>query len=129
MIAYRVGIIPLIKNLKRKISDVTHTWYADDAGALGTFTIIDTYFDSLTRQGLGRLYYDEPSKSIFIVRLENIEAGKYFEASHTFKACTGARYLGSYTGDNESKNDWLRERKLAWEKNINTIRHRPQIGV
>ena len=33
----------------------------------------------------------------------------------------GARYLGGYTGYNESKQDWLRERKLTWEKNINTI--------
>ena len=33
----------------------------------------------------------------------------------------GARYLGGYIGDDESKSDWLRERTLTWEKNINTI--------
>ena len=33
----------------------------------------------------------------------------------------GARYLGDYIGDNESKHDWLRELMLEWEKNINTI--------
>ena len=33
----------------------------------------------------------------------------------------GARYLGGYIGDDESKRDWLRERTLMWEKNVNTI--------
>ena len=51
MITYRIGILPLINNLKRVIPDVTHTWYADDAGALVTFARIETYFNSLTRQG------------------------------------------------------------------------------
>ena len=37
MIAYGIGIIPLIKNLKQEIPDVTQPCYADDAGVLGTF--------------------------------------------------------------------------------------------
>ena len=37
MIAYRIGILPLIKNLKQEIHDVTHPWYSDNAGYLGTF--------------------------------------------------------------------------------------------
>ena len=75
-IAYGIGILPLIKNLKREIPDVTHTWYADYAGALGTFARLDTYFYSLTRQGPGREYHPDPTKSVLIVRPENIEAGK-----------------------------------------------------
>ena len=33
----------------------------------------------------------------------------------------GARYLGGYIRENESKRNCLRERTLTWEKNINTI--------
>ena len=33
----------------------------------------------------------------------------------------GTRSLGGYIGNDESKNDWLRERTLTWEKNISTI--------
>ena len=44
-IEYRIGILLLIKNLKQEIPDVTQPWYADDDGALSTFTIIKTYFD------------------------------------------------------------------------------------
>ena len=44
-----------------------------------------------------------------------------FGARQRFKVCTGARYLGGYIGDGESKRDWLREGTLTWEKNIGTI--------
>ena len=122
MIAYGIGILPLIKNLKWEIPDITHPWYAGDAGVLGTFTRIETYFDSITLQGPGRGYYTKPSKSVLIVRPDNIEAGKYFRACHGFKVCMGARYLGGYIGDDESKHYWLRERTLTWENNISIIR-------
>ena len=75
----------------------------------------------LTLQGPGRGYYTELSKSVLIVRPENLEAGKEFEAYHGFKVCTGARYLGGYIGDDESKRNWMKERTLTWEKNINRI--------
>ena len=121
MIAYRIVILPLTKNLKQEILDVTHPWYADDAGDLGTFARIETYFDSMTRQGPGRGYHPEPTKSVLIVCPKNLEAKKVFEARPGFRVCTGARYLRGYIGDDKSKHDWLRERTLMWEKNINTI--------
>ena len=121
MIAYRIRILPLIKNLRREIPDVTQLWYADDAGALGTFTRLETYFDFLTRQGTGRGYPPELTKSVLIVRLKNIEAGKVFGRRHGFRVCTGTHYIGCYIRDNDYKRDWLRERTLAWEKTINTI--------
>ena len=111
----------LSRNSNGKPPDVTQPWYADDAGALGTFERLETYFDSLTRHGPGRGYHPDPTKSILIVRPKNIEAGKFFGARHGFRVCMGAHYLGGYIGDDKSKLNWLRERMLAWEKNINTI--------
>ena len=108
MIAYGIGILPLINNLKREIPDVTQTWYADESGALGTFARLETYFDSMTHQGLGRGYHLDHTKSVLIVRPENLEARKVFGARHGFRVCTGTRYIGGYIGDNESKHDWLR---------------------
>ena len=35
---------------------------------------------------------------------------------------TGIRYLRDYIGEDKYKRDWLRERTLTWEDNINTIR-------
>ena len=54
--------------------------------------------------------------SVLIILMENLEAGKEFGSRHGFKVCTGARYLGGYIGEDESKSDWLRERTLKWEK-------------
>ena len=70
---------------------------------------------------MGRGYHSEPNKSVLIVRLENIEAGKVSGARHGFRVCMGARYIGGYIGDDESKCNWLIERTLMWERNINTI--------
>ena len=121
MIAYGIGILPLIKNMKRAIPDVTQPWYADYARALGMFARLKTYFDSLTCQGSGQEYHPDPSKSVLIVRLENLETGKVLGTCHGFRVCTGTRYIGGYIGDDESKSDWLREHTLIREKNINTI--------
>ena len=103
MITYGISILPLINNLKRAIPDVTQPCYADDAITLGTFERLESYFDSIKRQGPGWEYYPEPSKSVLIVRLENLDVGKVFGTRHVFKVCTGARYLGGYIGDDESK--------------------------
>ena len=56
MIAYGIGILPLIKNIKREIPDVTQPCHYDDAGVSGMFARLDTYFDSLTRPVPGRGY-------------------------------------------------------------------------
>ena len=121
MIAYGIGILPLIKNHKYEITNITQPWYADNTRALGTFAKIETYFDLLTCQGPGRGYYLEPSKSALIVRPENLEAGKEFGAHHVFKVCMGTHYLWGYIGRDNSKRDCLIERTMIWEKNINMI--------
>ena len=42
------------------------------------FARLENYFDSLTRQGPGQGYHPDPIKSVLIVFLENLEAGKVF---------------------------------------------------
>ena len=121
MIAHRIGILPLINNLKQEIPDTTQPWYADDSRVLGTFAKLETYFDSMKKQGPGREYHPNLTKSVLIIRPDNLEAGKVFGARHGFRVCTGAHYLGGYIGDDKFKRDWLIERTLTWEKNINTI--------
>ena len=121
MIAYGIGILLLINNLKQDIPDVTQPWYADNAIDLGKFARLEIYFDSLTCQGPGRGYHPKPSKSVMILRPDNIEDAKVFGSRHVFKVCMSAHYLGGYIGYNKFKHDWLRERTLTWEKNISMI--------
>ena len=103
MIAYGIRILPLIKNLKQDIPDITQPWCYDDDGALCTFVRLETYFDFLKLQGPGQGYHTNPTKSILIVQLKNLQVGKVFRARHGFSVCMSACYLGGYIGDNKSK--------------------------
>ena len=105
MIVYVIGILPIIKNLKREIPDIPQPWYAYNYVALGTFSKIETYFNSLTHKGLERGYHPEPSQIVLIVNPENLEAGKVFGKHHRFKVCMVTRYLGCYIEYNDSKHD------------------------
>ena len=67
MIAYGLGILPLIRYLQMVQPRVTKTWYADDAGAGGTFTGIQQYIDNLMVRSSLWGYIPKPTKSIFVV--------------------------------------------------------------
>ena len=77
MITYCIGILPLIQNLKQEIPDVTQPWYSENAGELGMFARIETYFNSLTHQGPGRVYYTGLSKSALIIYPDNLESRNF----------------------------------------------------
>ena len=114
MIAYGIGILPLIKRLKSKFPDVIHPWYADDAGALGKFSNVELYFNLLKLFGMGCGYFSKPSKSVLIVHPDNIESVKRFGFSHGFKVCTDVRYIGGFIRYDDSKCDWLKLYKETW---------------
>ena len=68
MIAYSIRILPIINNLKQEVPDVTQPWYYENARALDMLARLETYFDFLTRQGPGRGYHPESTKSVLIIR-------------------------------------------------------------
>ena len=85
------------------------------------FAIIKDFFHSLEQKVPRHGYYPEPSKSVLILHLENLEDGKLFSQRHGFKVCTGASYLGSCSEDDKSKHDCLKERTETWEWKICNI--------
>ena len=72
MIAYGIGPLPLIKNLKMELPDTTQPWYKDKTRVLGTFKIIEACFHSLELKTPVRGYYTELSRRVLIVHHENI---------------------------------------------------------
>ena len=44
IVTYSIGILLMIKKLKADFTDVAQPWYAEDPVALGTFTIVESYF-------------------------------------------------------------------------------------
>ena len=51
MIAYGIGVLPLIQELREAHPRVTQTWYDDDTGAGGTFQQVQAYFPDLQARG------------------------------------------------------------------------------
>ena len=47
IIAYGIGVIPLTRKLREAHPRVTQSWYADDAGAGGTFAKVQAHFQDL----------------------------------------------------------------------------------
>ena len=47
MIAYVIGVLLMIKQLKAALTDITQPCYVDDAVALGTYGNIDLYSNCL----------------------------------------------------------------------------------
>ena len=67
MIAYRIRVLPLIRELQDAHPRVTQPWYADEMGAGGEFRHIQEHFQDLQARGPTRGYLPEPTKSILVV--------------------------------------------------------------
>ena len=67
-------------------------------------------------------YYPKLSKSVLIVYPNNLEDRTLLGLCHGFKVFTGARYLGIFIGDDESKRDCLQCITMKREKKISMIR-------
>ena len=118
IVAYFSVVLPLIKRLKLAYHGIIQPWYADNSGTLGTFDNIGLYFNSLKWFGTVRGYYPEHSKRVLIVHSYNLTAREDFGLLHGFKVFTGARYLGGFIGDDESKRDCLEDQTSKWEKKL-----------
>ena len=99
-------------------------WYAGEAGSLGTFLIIETYFNSLTRQGTVRGYYPEPSKSIqrisrLKICLEHVTYLRFAWAQFILGVTLGATSPIAIGWESVC---WYGRRTLAWSSN-------PQVNI
>ena len=57
MIAYGIGVLPLICDLRRDHPRVMQMWYADNAGAGGKFRDVMAHFRDLQLRGSARGYF------------------------------------------------------------------------
>jgi hypothetical protein len=121
MAAYGVGLLPLIRRLKKEFPNVKQPWYADDAGAGGSFQDLRLFFRRLQEIGPAYGYHPEPTKSILIVQSHNVESARLeFEALH-FKVTSGCRYLGGFVGDSTLRDEWLEEKTSFWTAAIGEL--------
>jgi hypothetical protein len=86
MFACGIGVLPLIRRLKRSHPNLFQPWYADDAGAGGKFSDIRAMFEELQEIGPAYGYFPEPTKSILVVPPAMVErATEFSRSSYTSK--------------------------------------------
>ena len=72
MIAYSLGILLLIRNLRACHPIITQNWHADDSGAGGNFAGIRQHLDDLIVRAPPQGYLPESNKRILVVSLRNV---------------------------------------------------------
>ncbi len=97
MLAYSVGILPLISKLKDP-SLHAQSWYADDSSCGGKLRRILNWFRQLLNLGPSYGYFAEPAKSVLIVKEEHLEEAALLFADLNVKVTLADRFLGGYVG-------------------------------
>ena len=123
MIAYGIAILPLIRELKVELADVTQPWFADDGAGLGTFDGIRKFFRALAERGPAYGYFPEPSKSRLIVGNSDaaVNTAKEFFLDENFDVVCGYQYLGGYIGAEESKIQWIENKIAGWSEGVTKL--------
>ena len=108
MIAYGIGVLPLIRELREAHTCVTQPWYADDAEAGGMFNDVQAHFQDLQARGPARGYYPEPTKSILVMAPGNVNRAEEHFRGLGIQVVTGHRYLGGFLRDAAAERGCLR---------------------
>ena len=121
MIAYGIGVLPLIRELWGAHPRFTQPWYADDAVAGGKFEHILTHLWDLQARGPPRGYYPEPAKRILVDALRNVARTEEFFRGMGIQVVTGHRYLGGFIGDRYAEKRWLDNNITGWADSVETL--------
>jgi hypothetical protein len=121
MFGYGIGILPLIRQLQKEFPAVKQPWYADDAGAGGSFTDLRKFLLRLQERGPWYGYFPEPTKSILVVRSHNRHTAKSAFTDLQFKVTTRSRYLGGYIGSRVDRELWVQEKAAFWTSAVNDL--------
>ena len=121
MIAYGIGVLPLIRELREAHPRVTQPWYVDDAAVGGTFAEVQAHFQDLQVWVPAQGYYPELTKSILVVTPGNVARDEDHFRGMGIRVVTGHRYLGGFLGDGSSEKEWLGTKVEGWTESIATL--------
>lgn len=121
MIAYGLGILPLIKLLQKKHPSIYQPWYADDGSAAGSFQHIKNFFTDLQILGPQYGYFPETTKSILVVSEKNVDPATTFFSDLGFQVVTGARFLGGYIGNESGEATYISDKVNHWSRMVTTL--------
>ena len=120
-IAYGIGVLPIIKDLRGAYPRVTHSWYADDAGAWVSFGNILAHFEDIQVRGTPWGYFPKPTKSILVLAPQNVTRAEELFWGIGILVVTGNHYLSSFIGNRDADTTWLDEKVQGWAGLMRTL--------
>lgn len=114
MILYGLLLLPLIRKLKQAFPSLIHLWFADDGNAIGTLTQLKFFWAALCKYGPAYGYHPDPSESIIITTVANLDRANELFLPLKFQIVHGDRFLGGYIGNDESFSEWLEAKVHNW---------------
>ena len=96
MIAYGIGVLPLIRDLRGAHHRITQPWYVYDAGAGGEFHHILAHLRDIQARVPPSGYLPDPTKSILVVAPRNVARAEEFFRGMGLQIVTGSWYLGGF---------------------------------
>ena len=118
MVCYAISTLPLINELQKIVPnnkiDWHQVWYADDAGIIGKLKDIKLVFDKMIEIWPKYGYHPCPFKSKLIINSNGMTSAISTFKNYNINILYGARYLGSFIGDTNLSNDWIKEKKFKW---------------
>ena len=130
VIAYVIGVIPLIQYLQGAHPYVIQQWPADDAVAGVGFGNIITHFKFHQVQGPPQGYFPELTKIIVVISPWNVARAEEFFWGMEIMVSTRNCYIGGFIGDQGVETMWLNEKVQGWaelmRKLLELARKNPQ---
>lgn len=113
MLAYAVGILPLVRSLKDP-EQHDQVWYADDSSCGGLLSNICRWFQELRTKGPDYGYFAEPSKSIIVVKEQFFGRAKELFDQLNVEVVLANRFLGGCIGREDGVRDFVGAKVTFW---------------
>lgn len=120
MAFYACALMKLVKDLRGHSPDAKSIWYADDSACGGSVEAVFQWWSELQQSGPKYGYFPKVNKTWLIVKPEyQTEARqKFIDINITIEGC---RYLGSFIGNDDSKENFIKSSVMKWQKDINAL--------
>ena len=114
IIAYVIGVLPIIWELGDAHPGVNYPGYADDAREGGSFGNILANFKDIQVRGPSGGYLQEPTKSILLLVPWNVTRPEEFFQGMGMLVVSGNGYLNGFIDDQDAETTWLDEKVQGW---------------
>jgi len=108
MAMYALAVVPLIRHLRTIVPDVSQTWFADDATAVGSLSKLLSWWQHLSSVGPDYGYFTNAVKTVLIVKPEHLSTAKALFANFNIQiTARGQRHLGAALGTREFTEEYV----------------------